>query len=62
MHSGVSYPRIMLLYPEFPPSYWNMKFAGSASGRTTLAPPLGLLTVGALLPQEWQLRLVDENV
>jgi radical SAM superfamily enzyme YgiQ (UPF0313 family) len=62
MPMEMTHPRVLLLYPEFPPSYWNTKFLGSASGRTTMAPPLGLLTVAALLPEAWQLKLVDENV
>jgi radical SAM superfamily enzyme YgiQ (UPF0313 family) len=51
------HPRVLLLYPELPLSKWNLKFY-----RKSTTPPLGLLTVGALLPKEWQLRLVDENV
>ncbi len=54
-------PRVLLLYPEFQHSYWNMKFVCKQHGSKTLTPPLGLLTVAALLPREWQLRLVDEN-
>ncbi len=62
MPKELSHPRALLLYPEYPPSYWNMKFMGNIAARMALAPPLGLLTVGALLPKEWQLRLVDENL
>jgi len=53
--------RALLLNPAFVRSYWNMEFLCELDGFKSLAPPLGLLTVAALLPQEWQFRLVDES-
>lgn len=51
--------KVLLINPSSPPSYWSfpeqMKFAETR----TLLPPLGLLTVAALLPHGWELRLVD---
>ncbi|MCA1959252.1 MAG: B12-binding domain-containing radical SAM protein [Desulfomonile sp.] len=42
-------------------SFWSLPESCSLKGTKTLAPPLGLITVGALLPPEWKLRLVDLN-
>ncbi len=55
-------PRVLLLNPEFSQSFWNLQYLCDLQDAKALTPPLGLLTVAALLPQEWQLRLVDENV
>lgn len=54
--------RILLLYPVFPPSFWSFTEAIRLVGRKAMSPPLGLVTVAALLPQEWEIRLVDRNV
>jgi len=55
--------KILLVYPQFqPPSYWNLKATCHSVGARHLAPPLGLLTVAALLPRTWDLRLIDCNV
>lgn len=54
--------RALLLYPEFPPSYWSFEGILELVGRSALVPPLGLITVAALLPQEWEFRLVDCNI
>jgi radical SAM superfamily enzyme YgiQ (UPF0313 family) len=54
--------RALLVYPELPPTYWSMKYAMRFIGKKASLPPLGLLTVAALLPQEWDLTLVDMNV
>jgi len=54
--------RALLLYPEFQQSFWSIDYLCDLQNCKSAAVPLGLLTVGALLPQEWQLRLVDENV
>src|SRR5512142_2849070 len=52
----------LLLYPEFPDSFWSYKHALSFVLRRAAFPPLGLLTVAAMLPRDWDLRLVDQNV
>jgi Fe-S oxidoreductase len=54
--------RILLLYPRFPKTYWSMHGVLKLLGRKVLLPPLGLITVAALLPRSWELRLVDCNV
>jgi radical SAM superfamily enzyme YgiQ (UPF0313 family) len=54
--------RALLVYPELPPTYWSMTYALPFIGKRSSIPPLGLLTVAALLPSEWELTLVDMNV
>jgi radical SAM superfamily enzyme YgiQ (UPF0313 family) len=54
--------KALLIYPEFPSTFWSFKYALKFVGKKAAYPPLGLLTVGALLPQEWSMRLVDLNV
>ena len=54
--------RVLLINPEFPPSFWSLAETCKFMGRKTLLPPLGLLTVAALLPQEWEFRLADLNL
>ena len=53
---------ILLIYPKFPETFWSFKYALSFIGKRAAFPPLGLLTVAALLPATWSLRLVDVNV
>lgn len=53
---------ILLLAPEFPDTFWSFKHALKFIRRRASTPPLGLLTVAAMLPAEWQKRLVDLNV
>jgi radical SAM superfamily enzyme YgiQ (UPF0313 family) len=52
----------LLIYPEFPETYWSFKHALAFLGKRAAQPPLGLMTVAALLPAEWNKRLVDVNV
>ncbi|MGD0613243.1 MAG: DUF4070 domain-containing protein [Anaerolineales bacterium] len=54
--------RILLVYPEFPDTFWSFKHALRFVKKKAGAPPLGLLTVAAMLPSEWEKRLVDLNV
>ena len=54
--------KVLLLYPEFPDTFWSFKYALSFAGKRAALPPLGLLTVAALLPPDWSLKLVDTNV
>jgi radical SAM superfamily enzyme YgiQ (UPF0313 family) len=52
----------LLIYPEFPDTYWSFKHALKFLGKKAAQPPLGLMTIAALLPQSWKKRLVDTNV
>lgn len=55
--------RALLVYPEHPRStYWSFSRALPYLGKRASLPPLGLITVAALLPESWELRLVDMNV
>jgi radical SAM superfamily enzyme YgiQ (UPF0313 family) len=54
--------KILLVYPEFPDTFWSFKHALKFIQKKAGAPPLGLLTVAALLPTGWEKRLVDLNV
>jgi radical SAM superfamily enzyme YgiQ (UPF0313 family) len=54
--------KTLLIYPEFPETFWSFKYALKFIFRKASSPPLGLLTVAAMLPQEWEKRLVDMNV
>jgi len=53
---------ILLIYPEFPETFWSFTHALSFVGKKAAFPPLGLVTVAALLPKKWNKRLVDTNV
>lgn len=53
---------ILLIYPEFPDTFWSFKHALEFVGKRAALPPLGLITVAAMLPPEWPMRLVDTNV
>ena len=52
----------LLIYPEFPETFWSFKYALKFLGKRAAQPPLGLITVAALLPKSWNKRLVDVNV
>lgn len=54
--------KILLVYPEFPDTFWSFKHALAFVGKRASLPPLGLITVAAMLPPEWPKRLVDANV
>jgi radical SAM superfamily enzyme YgiQ (UPF0313 family) len=54
--------RILLVYPEIPDTFWSFKHALRFIHKKAASPPLGLLTVAAMLPAEWEKRLVDLNV
>ena len=52
----------LLIYPSYPDTFWSFKYALKFIRKKAAYPPLGLLTVAALLPKEWSKRLVDVNV
>ena len=53
---------VLLIYPQFPDTFWSFSFALRFIGKKAAFPPLGLITVAALLPGQCQIRLVDLNV
>jgi radical SAM superfamily enzyme YgiQ (UPF0313 family) len=53
---------VLLIYPKFPDTFWSFKYALKFIHRKAANPPLGLLTVAAILPNDFQKRLVDVNV
>jgi len=60
--SSVRPMKVLLLYPEFPDTFWSFKYALKFIRKKASLPPLGLLTVAAMLPEDWAKRLVDINV
>ena len=54
--------RVLLIYPLFPKSFWSFEKTLALVDCKALLPPLGLITVAALLPQSWEFKLVDHNV
>ena len=55
-------PNVLLVYPEFPASYLGYNFALDFVGKKAAMPPLGLLTVAGIFPEEYPLKVVDMNV
>ena len=53
---------VLLIYPECPETFWSFKHALRFISKRAGSPPLGLLTVAAMLPKEWGKRLVDLHV
>ena len=53
---------VLLVYPLFPKTFWSYEKILELVNRKVLLPPLGLITVAAILPQEWNFKLVDRNV
>lgn len=54
--------KILLVYPVYPKTYWSFYYALKFISKKASLPPLGLLTVSAMLPEQWEKRLVDMNV
>jgi len=54
--------KTLLIFPEFPDTFWSFKYALKFIFKRATNPPLGLLTVASLLPEKWEKRLVDMNV
>ncbi len=54
--------KILLVYPEFPDTFWSFKYALNFIRKKASSPPLGLLTIASMLPAGWEKKLVDMNV
>lgn len=55
-------PNALFVSPKFPPSFWGFKYALDFIGRKACMPPLGLLTVAAMFPKHYNLKVVDMNI
>ncbi len=53
---------ILLIYPKYPDTFWSFKHALKFVSKKAANPPLGLITISSLLPDEWQKKLTDLNV
>ena len=53
--------KILLVYPQYPDTFWSFRHALSVISKKAAFPPLGLLTVASMLPKEWDKKLVDMN-
>lgn len=51
--------KILLINPDIPMTFWSFKKALKFISRKAVVPPLGLLTVAAILPRDWQTKLID---
>jgi len=54
--------KVLLVYPRSPETFWSFQHVMPFLGKRAAFPPLGLLTVAAMLPREWDLRVIDLNV
>jgi radical SAM superfamily enzyme YgiQ (UPF0313 family) len=52
---------ILLVYPEYPNTFWSFKHALKFVSKKASFPPLGLLTIAALLPKDWYKKVIDMN-
>ncbi|HSM82560.1 MAG TPA: B12-binding domain-containing radical SAM protein [Nodosilinea sp.] len=54
--------KVLLLYPLFPQSFWSYDRFMELAGLKATIPPLGIITVAALLPSDWEIRFCDRNL
>jgi len=54
--------KVLLIYPQTPNTFWNLKYALKFISKQAVLPPLGLLTVAAMLPKDWQKKLIDMTI
>lgn len=54
--------KALLVYPKYPDTFWSFKYALKYISKKAAFPPLGLLTVAAFFPEDWEIRLVDLNI
>ena len=54
--------KVLMIWPRVPPSFWSQQELTQFISEKAIIPPLGLLTVAALCPRDWTIRLIDQNV
>ena len=57
---SMRYRRLLMVYPEFPKTYWGMQYFLPLIGKKALMPPLGLITIGALTSSRYEIRLCSD--
>ncbi len=62
INSGEKHLNVLLVYPEYPQTFWGFGHAIKFISKKAVYPPLGLLTIAAMLPEEWDKNLIDMNV
>ncbi len=62
LRDGDTTVKTLLVYPRYPETFWSFKYALKFIFKKSTNPPLGLLTVAAMLPDDWEERLIDMNV
>ena len=53
--------KILLVYPDYENTFWSFKKVLKLLGKSASFPPLGLMTIGAMLPDNWEKKLIDMN-
>jgi radical SAM superfamily enzyme YgiQ (UPF0313 family) len=54
--------KILLVYPDYPDTFWSFKHALNMVLKKAALPPLGLVTIAAMIPSDWEKKLVDMSV
>ncbi len=54
--------KILLVYPKYPDTFWSFRHALKFISKKAANPPLGLITVASILPEDWEKKLIDLNV
>src|ERR1700687_4133362 len=62
--AGDTLTKLLLINPRFPESFWSFRWAIDSvlPNKRTVNPPLGLATVAALSPENWEVEIIDENI
>lgn len=55
------YKNVLMIYPKFPPTYWGSQYYLPLVGKKAAMPPLGLITIAAMMPAGYDIRVVDLN-
>ncbi|MEW6504162.1 MAG: B12-binding domain-containing radical SAM protein [Chloroflexota bacterium] len=53
--------KVLMIYPQIPPTFWSFRYALQFIRKKASSPPLGLVTIAALLPEDWEIRIIDLN-
>ena len=54
--------RVLMIYPKIPITYWSLEYSLSFINKKGLMPPLGLLTIASMMPENFDIKLIDMNI